>query len=253
MKEAIKWYKLSAENKNSLGQYNYARCLFIGKGVEQDIKESIQFYQLSSDQGLAIAQYTLGLCYNIGDGIQKNIEESIRLFRLAAEQGHLPSQYRLGTHYLSMLDTNNNNTQWNRLQNQLILEDQKIKDDVKEGVRWLRLSAEGGYGVAQNDYGVCYLRGEGVEQNYRDAFQLFQAAALQDVKQAYNNLGLCYREGYGVQKNVHEAVRWYKKRSLLGDNLEADIYVSAFRIYHYFVVGSIFALTYVIKRRWFSK
>ena len=74
----------SAEENNRIGDdYYYGR-----NGKPQDYKEAVRLYRLAADQGNAVAQYNLGICYEFGKGVAKDLDEAIRLYRLAAEQGH---------------------------------------------------------------------------------------------------------------------------------------------------------------------
>jgi TPR repeat protein len=49
--EAAKYYKLSADQGNPFGQYNYGFCLTNGAGVERNLMEAAKYYKLSADQG----------------------------------------------------------------------------------------------------------------------------------------------------------------------------------------------------------
>ena len=43
-----------------------------GQGVPQDDKEAVKWYRLAADQGDAQAQYNLGLMYSEGQGVQQD-------------------------------------------------------------------------------------------------------------------------------------------------------------------------------------
>ena len=62
---------------------------------------------------------------------------------------------------------------------------------------------------AQNDLGVCYQFGQGVERDYYEAVKWYRKAAAQGHASAQNNLGACYEYGQGVEKDLKEAVKWY--------------------------------------------
>ena len=49
--------------------------------------EAVKWYRLSAEQGDAVAQYNLALCYENGDGVSKDIVEARRCYQKAAEQG----------------------------------------------------------------------------------------------------------------------------------------------------------------------
>lgn len=66
--------------------------------------------------------------------------------------------------------------------------------------------------------GQMYMRGEGVEQNYKLAYKWFhkawQASAGQ-IGTAGNGLGYMYRHGLGVKQNTEKAIRYFHKAAEL--------------------------------------
>jgi TPR repeat protein len=63
--------------------------------------------------------------------------------------------------------------------------------------------------AAQFNLGSRYFNGNGVEQDYAKAVELYTLAAEQGHREAQFNLGLCYRHGYGVARSYDKAVYWY--------------------------------------------
>jgi TPR repeat protein len=59
-----------------------------GEGVRQDYVEAVKWYRLAADQGRAIAQCALGGMYAAGAGVPQDFTKAARLFKLAAEQGN---------------------------------------------------------------------------------------------------------------------------------------------------------------------
>ena len=65
-----------------------------GEGVPQDDREAVKWYRLAAEQGLARAQLKLGSMYQKGEGAPKDHKEATKWYRLAAEQGlALPQPY----------------------------------------------------------------------------------------------------------------------------------------------------------------
>ena len=61
-----------------------------------------------------------------------------------------------------------------------------VKQNKKEGVRWLTKAAEQGHAVGQRLLGGCYARGDGVKQDMKEAARWFTMAAEQgDAAAAY--------------------------------------------------------------------
>ena len=70
-----------------------------GHGVPQDHAEALKWYRLAADQGHANAQNGLGLMYGSGHGVAQDYAEAVKWYRLAAEQGDADAQYGLGLMY----------------------------------------------------------------------------------------------------------------------------------------------------------
>ena len=92
--------------------------------------------------------------------------------------------------------------------------------DKQEALKWYKRAAEGDLPDAENELGVRYLDGDGVEQNYVQAAHWFRKAAehvpdLGGAGQGRNNLGNLYEEGHGVPKDCVQAYMWF---SLAGND-----------------------------------
>ena len=64
---------------------------------------------------------------------------------------------------------------------------------------------------AENAVGVCYEKGQGVEQSYEEAVKWYSGAAEKRNEDAMCNLGNCYRYGRAVKRSYSKAIQWYKK------------------------------------------
>ncbi|MBE6376506.1 MAG: sel1 repeat family protein [Lentisphaerae bacterium] len=91
-----------------------------------------------------------------------------------------------------------------------------VKKDYRQAVYWYKKSAAQGNIYAQNNLGWCYENGNGVEKNLNQAFFWYSKAANQGEMYAQNNLGLCYYFGNGVEKNLNQAFYWFKKSAEQG-------------------------------------
>jgi uncharacterized protein len=93
-KEAMKWYRLVAEQGYGDAQQDVGRMYVDGVGVKQDLKEGVKWYRLAAEQGLAEAQYMLGLMYDpelISDrtkaGIKRTMLYRYMWLNIAASNG----------------------------------------------------------------------------------------------------------------------------------------------------------------------
>jgi len=71
-KEAVRWYRLSAEQGYANAQFYLAFSYANGQGVTQDYKEAVKWYRLAAEQGNASAQSNLGLMYYRGQGVAQD-------------------------------------------------------------------------------------------------------------------------------------------------------------------------------------
>lgn len=72
-------------------------CTFSDTGVKENKTEAIKLFRLAAEQGNPDAQAALGNCYLFGLGIKKNEEEGIKWLRKAAIQGQIDAQNVLKT------------------------------------------------------------------------------------------------------------------------------------------------------------
>jgi TPR repeat protein len=49
-----------------------------GEGVAQDSTEAVRYYRLAAEQGHADAQFSLGCCYGQGAGVAQDWAEAVR-------------------------------------------------------------------------------------------------------------------------------------------------------------------------------
>jgi TPR repeat protein len=47
--EAVKYFKLSADHRNSEGEYRHGICLTNGEGVEGNTIEAVKYFKISAD------------------------------------------------------------------------------------------------------------------------------------------------------------------------------------------------------------
>ena len=73
--------------------YSFSQIMYAkGEGVLKDDAEAVRWYRLAAEQGYANAQFNLGVKYNFGEGVPKDDAEAVKWYRLAAGQGHAEAQ-----------------------------------------------------------------------------------------------------------------------------------------------------------------
>jgi TPR repeat protein len=172
--EAVKWYKLAAEQGHTGAQLDLGKCYYLGKGVAKNDVEAIKYFRLAAGQGCAQAkslwaglaadderlwaafllfwaqkgdakyQGFLGNAYYNGNGVPQDCTQAAKWFRLAAEQGDVLAVEALGCY--------------------------DNLGDKKESAKWCRVAAENGSHNAQGMMGVRYYEGDGVLEDYVEAY-----------------------------------------------------------------------------------
>ncbi len=97
--EAVRWYRLAADQGFAEAQYILGAMYVAGRGVPQDDAGAVRWYRSAADQGVAEAQGALGAMYAFGQGVPRDDAEAVRWYRLAADQGSALGQLSLGAMY----------------------------------------------------------------------------------------------------------------------------------------------------------
>ncbi|XMB67339.1 tetratricopeptide repeat protein [Mycoplasmatota bacterium zrk1] len=111
----------------------------------------------------------------------------------------------------------------------------------------LRVKAQSGDKIAQEELGKCYYYGEGVGKSYGLAVKWYRKAAEQGMKYSQYALGYCYSKGQGVKESIEEAIYWYQKA---GNNGEVNAQRELGDIYYH---GDGVEESYEEAVKWFNK
>jgi hypothetical protein len=85
-----------------------------------------------------------------------------------------------------------------------------VERNAEEAARWYQLAAEQGSARGQRRLGRMYQTGSGVPEDPVEAVRLYRLAAAQGNAAAHNDLGVMYAEGRGVDADINEALRWFR-------------------------------------------
>lgn len=111
---------------------------------------------------------------------------------------------------LNCISWNVNTLNWN---DGFMGEEYKIYDKT---VSQIKKAAEKGIPDWENNLGVCYIYGHGVEKNVAEGNNWYKKAIEHGSTDAFFNLGLSYYQGEGVVKDLQEAKRLFEKSSAQG-------------------------------------
>jgi TPR repeat protein len=168
----------------TLGQFRET-----GRAGPRNYLLAFELYRRAADGGDGAAMVHLAALYELGQGVARNEQEAARWYRLAVERNVPRAAYRLG-----------------------LIADQGLVDGVRnpgEAVKWMRMAADAGnLADAQNQLGLYYDQGRGVEADPTEAARWFRRAAAQNSAPAMANLAHAYQTGRGVPADPAEAKRW---------------------------------------------
>ena len=157
--------------------------------------------------------------------------ELISLLKAKAEKGDGEAAFKLHKIYLE----GKNNVEWRFwLQKSadlnypegeyfagLILFEKKSATDEEKskGLKYYLSAAQKGNADAQASLGDCYLFGDAVEKDEKEALRWYQLAAKQNHSMATNNLGTFHDTGRaGLKIDKFEALKLYSRAAYLGSN-----------------------------------
>ena len=95
-----------------------------------------------------------------------------------------------------------------------------------------------GYASAQRNLGDCYLKGEGVAQNDKEALRWYLKACEKDNAKAQLAAAECYANRRGIPEEMNEdearaeAIKWYTKAAEQGSDMAKkeleNLHISAY-------------------------
>lgn len=234
--EAVRWYRLAADQGFAPAQCNLADKLEHGTGVAQDLREAARLYRAAADAGVAAASFALGEMLRDGRGVRRSETEAAESLRKALEAGYADARPALRALACSA---------WQRGQALAarIREGQaadtlppaeeiyeiasEVDNDRVEGGAELAFAlylqaGRLGHSESQLQVGFHYLRGIGVQQDATSALAWYLKSAEQGNVNAFSDLGRMYEEGDGVVADAAQSQAWYRKAAGQGDILARE-------------------------------
>lgn len=211
IREALSLLKRIADRGHVLAQYTLADCYSNGMGTpkaRQDFDRAFPLFVLAAKHGHVDAAYRAGTCCENGWGCRRDSAKAVQFFRKAAAAQHPGAMYRLGLAELNG--------------------ELGLSKNAKEGVKWLKRSAEGAteeFPHALHELALCHEKGieNVVFVDYEYAAELLgQAADLGYAPSAYR-LGECYEYGrMGCPMDPALSIHYYVRERLYVLRLISD-------------------------------
>lgn len=138
--DAIYWLSLSAGQENGFAANAIGRCYYNGHGVSKWPRNAFNWFRYSAeDLKCKDGMNNLALCYSQGFGtLFQNRRKAVKYYKSAALIGYVPAEYNLGICYCWGIGT---------------------RQDIPEGMRWLKQAASNGSQSAQRTLGNIYREG----------------------------------------------------------------------------------------------
>jgi len=92
-----------------------------------------------------------------------------------------------------------------------------LQEEMNHVVRLYVKAARDGNAYAQNNLGMLFANGRGVQPDQQLALEMFEKSAQQGNMFAASNLGLTYAQGRGVPRDDAIAASWFLKAAVKGD------------------------------------
>ena len=139
--------------------YNESLNLLEGSGVARDEKCSFALNAEAAQCGHADAVLAMGWFYLNGVGIRRDVEKARKWYRDSARRGEPKAMFSLG---------------------QIAFDE----SDFSSALQWFTRASESGHFRSLYWLGKLYWRGNGVQQDQRQARRLFHKAATKKVAEA---------------------------------------------------------------------
>lgn len=159
---------------------------------KKDYKNALRYYQAAMEMDFPDAIERMAEAY-LGDelGLEKDEKTALKLFKRAAKLGNAAAQYNLGMAYACGY--------------------YGLTADKEKAIFWLKKSAKGENPMACVQMGLYYYYTVKTEAAYRKAFKMFVSGYYLGEKEAAVNIGLCYLQGNGVKRDPKEAVKRFRE------------------------------------------
>ena len=232
-KEALKWYRMAAEQGLVEAQYNLGTVYLQGNEVPQDHKEAVKWFRMAADQGYADAQYNLGALYAMGKGVDKDfiagyawtnvakangydVENNLRLFKTEMTSEQIAEALTLADDIMKRT--------WDPA---------NVESSITPGLQLSLVSTSNKGGripqtpasmpskessVETREQAKKHYFGRDSLIDYRKSFALFKQSAQAGDAEAARYLGIMYLRGKGVLKDNAKALEWFNIAAARGDN-----------------------------------
>ena len=247
---ALRWFHDAARQGNPTAQFNTALMCRLAASLSLAVPPSMNFTKTMEFHCLVVnwngkaaaqnyppAQYELATIYRTGyPGTTKDSKRALELLKKAATPNsnaalRYKNGYPLAQHDLATMYAKDGNfteaVKWYQMaaiqlaavrgvaESQFhlglaYLKGDGVNQNPKEAAKWYRMAADRGYPAAQNSLSVLYSEGKGVPYSPEMTWRLALEAAQQGNAIAQANIGKAFAEGLDIMpQDDTEAYYWY--------------------------------------------
>lgn len=145
-----------------------------GEGDSQNFTKAATWFEAAAIQNNAESEFFLGLMNLRNEIDQSDFAKTLEWFEKSADHGDVLAQYALGEIYSTdgfTYDYNDDKSSWNK--------------NFKTAFTWYKKAAIQGHAWAQYQLGEMYFKGQGVSQNYNQAYAWFSIAVYNNIASNY--------------------------------------------------------------------
>jgi ABC-2 type transport system ATP-binding protein len=231
MKSSIRMFREAAASGHYWAQVSLAEMLLSGVKVDKDESEAFKWFLRSAESGNPKSQYQVATMYRDGIGTEANLEMSKMWFDMFSRSPIVEHQImiadvlknqRLETEhdFKDMLTKAAESHNPRAMYTLGTMYRDQIPPNIKLAVKWLTASAERNNAFAQVALGDIYLKGIGVEKDFKEALKHLMSASVNGNPLASYRVSMMYKTGTGVDKNM-EKYREFLIMAVEGGNVEA--------------------------------
>ena len=210
--EAIRQYRLAAEQGSSAAAYNLALKYLKGTDVPKDEKESNRWLMRAAELGDTDSMYFIAKFFYFGNAsCEKDYKQALYWAKKAKEKGDLSKDL---TEKQSIDDF------IRKIENNIAFDAAFAAyhaEDYVEAAKQYRIAIEKGSSAAAWNLGLMYGKGQGVPKSFSESFQWRLRAAKMGNAPAMCYLAERYHDGKrGVEQDDEQALAWAKKAKATG-------------------------------------
>ena len=187
---AIRWYLTADQGGHPEAQGNLA---FIYR-MKDDFKMAVQWYTKAAENGDADSQKALFHMYYMGKEVEKDLDKSLKWSKriaehaegsdliqyqeMAAEIYEEKREYTNAFEWYMKADKNGGSTRTSYSLGEMYGKGKGTDKDLRKSAKHFQKAAEAGYDLAQYRLAGMYYKGDGVIQDYIEAYKWANLAAM---------------------------------------------------------------------------